>query len=102
MNYHYPPPWWSGGPPNNPNPNKGSKRQVERDIRRAVRDAMRLRDKDKTDKRKRKEESKKKAANTWKGITNFIYIFALGLLLHPVVGPLVNHLATYLSKTPTP
>lgn len=98
--YNYPPPpWWGyGGPPqNNQNINRGpSRRDLDKIAKNAVREALRLKDSDKNAKRKRKAEQAKQAGEKMKKFANFIYIFALGILLHPVVGPLYHKLIGYI------
>lgn len=85
---HYPPPfpWGYGGPQDN----GMSRKELDRIAKNAVRDALRLKGMDKQSKRKRKEESSKKAAVKRQRFFNFIEIFILGVLLHPIVGPLYH------------
>lgn len=93
MNYYNPPPWWGmPPPPQNQNHRPLNRRELDKIAKNAVRDAMRLRDKDKMDKRKRREERGKKAAQTRQKLFTFIEIFILGLVLHPFVGAAYNHL----------
>lgn len=98
MNYPYPP-WWGYGPPQQQN-NRPSmpRKELDRIAKNAVREALRLKDMDKNIKRKRKEEKKKAAAKVRGQVFTFLEIFILGLILHPVIGPLYNTLIDYLTR----
>lgn len=87
MNYF--PPWGWGPPPPQQNNRNGHGNQ-QKMIERAVRNALRLRDQPKNDKRKRKEEMSKKAARTRQEFFTSIEIFIIGILAYPIVGPLYN------------
>lgn len=88
MNYY--PPWGYGPPPqNNRGPNN---RELQKIARQAVQQALRLKDMDKNNKRKRREEAKKQAAKTRQQMFTFLEIFILGVLLHPFVGAAYNAL----------
>jgi hypothetical protein len=90
MNYPYPPPWGYGPPPQS---NRGhNNRELNKIAKNAVREALRLKDMDKNNKRKRREERSKKAAQTRQKVFTFLEIFILGVILHPFVGALFNYL----------
>lgn len=84
MNY-YPPPWGWGPPPhqNNRGPND---RDLNKIAKNAVREALRLKGMDKNNKRKRREELSKKAAQKRQAFFTFIEIFILGVVAQPFVG----------------
>jgi len=89
MNYPYPPPWGWGPPQNNRGPNS---RELQKIAKNAVREALRLKDLDKNNKRKRREEASKKAAQSRQKFFTFLEIFILGVVLHPFVGAAYNYL----------
>lgn len=93
MNYPYPP--WGYGPP--PQSNRGpNNRELNKIAKNAVREALRLKDLDKNNKRKRREERSKKAAATRQKAFTFLEIFILGVVLHAPVGAAWNALMKQL------
>lgn len=96
MNYYPPPNWWGyGGPPqNNQNGNnrghgRGNQQKV---IERAVRNALRMRDQPKIDKRKKREEAHKAGVKRRAEMLYFLEIFILGIVSAPFVGMGYNYL----------
>lgn len=94
MNYY--PPWWGMPPPQNQS-RQLSPRELDRIAQRAIKNAMRLRDQDKHSKRKRREEMAKKVAHKRQRFFSFIEIFIIGVLAHPIVGPLYHMIVDKMS-----
>jgi len=62
-----------------------SNRELNKIAKNAVREAMRLRDHDKVQKRKRREEDKKARQKARAAMFTFIEIFALGVICQPLI-----------------
>jgi len=84
MNYF--PPWWY--PPQQPGNHRNNGRVSQKEIERAVRRALQLKDHDKNNKRKRREEMMKKAAASRARFFTSLEWFIIGILAYPIVGPL--------------
>lgn len=89
-------PWWLFPPPQNaPNP-KG--KNIQKAIDRAVNQRLRELNRPKFEKRKRRDEMMKKAAQGRAKFFTNLELFILGIIAYPIVGPLYAMLIAKLTS----